>query len=176
MWTAKTLIRLGGCPGWSESPLGVQAILLVLSWDGSNLSQECYVYHSWIGFIRINMESNNQDTKTGHFFFILLNNEKIFRHGLRTSSDDWKNLIKFFNLDSYHPQGSNICLAYWHLNTIFFINDFPVSYSTRPRYNKNVFYSIKEREKSIISKLGRQDYQGILQNYEPAHEIMVLIT
>ena len=29
--TAKTLIRLGGCPGWSESLLGVQAILLVSS-------------------------------------------------------------------------------------------------------------------------------------------------
>ena len=25
MWTAKTLIRLGGCPGWSESLLGAQS-------------------------------------------------------------------------------------------------------------------------------------------------------
>ena len=32
---AKTLIRLGGCPGWSESLLGAYAILLVLSWGGS---------------------------------------------------------------------------------------------------------------------------------------------
>ena len=31
MRTAKTLIRLGGCPGWSESSLGAQIILLVLS-------------------------------------------------------------------------------------------------------------------------------------------------
>ena len=31
MRTAKTLIRLGGCPGWSESLLGTHAILLVLS-------------------------------------------------------------------------------------------------------------------------------------------------
>ena len=30
------LIRLGGCPGWSESSLGAQIILLVLSWGGSN--------------------------------------------------------------------------------------------------------------------------------------------
>ena len=29
--TAKTLIRLGGCPGWSESSLGAQIMLLVLS-------------------------------------------------------------------------------------------------------------------------------------------------
>ena len=34
--TAKTLIRLGGCPGWSESLLGAQLILLVLSCSGSN--------------------------------------------------------------------------------------------------------------------------------------------
>ena len=35
MRTDKTLIRLGGCPGWSESSLGVQVILLVLSCCGS---------------------------------------------------------------------------------------------------------------------------------------------
>ena len=36
MRTAKTLIRLGGCPGWSKSLLGTHAILLVLSWRGSD--------------------------------------------------------------------------------------------------------------------------------------------
>ena len=35
MRTAKTLIRPGGCPGWSESSLGAHAILLVLSRGGS---------------------------------------------------------------------------------------------------------------------------------------------
>ena len=35
MRTAKTLVRLGGCPGWTESSLGAHAILLVLSWHGS---------------------------------------------------------------------------------------------------------------------------------------------
>ena len=34
--SAKTLIRLGRCPGWSESSLGTKAILLVLSWGGSH--------------------------------------------------------------------------------------------------------------------------------------------
>ena len=34
MQTAKTLIGLGGCPGWSKSSLGAHAILLVLSWGG----------------------------------------------------------------------------------------------------------------------------------------------
>ena len=33
--TAKTLIRLGGCPGWSESSLGTKVILLVLVCGGS---------------------------------------------------------------------------------------------------------------------------------------------
>ena len=37
MRTAKILIRLGGCPGWSESLLGAHAILLVLSFAGSIL-------------------------------------------------------------------------------------------------------------------------------------------
>ena len=36
MWTAKTLVRLGGCPGGSESLLGAHATLLVLSWGSSN--------------------------------------------------------------------------------------------------------------------------------------------
>ena len=35
--TAKTLIRLGGCPGWLESSRGAQIILLVLSWGCLNL-------------------------------------------------------------------------------------------------------------------------------------------
>ena len=44
MWAPKTLIRLGRCPGWSESLLGAHAILLVLSWGGSNASEHnCYI-------------------------------------------------------------------------------------------------------------------------------------
>ena len=31
------LIRLGGCPGWSEASLGAHVILLVLSWGCSNV-------------------------------------------------------------------------------------------------------------------------------------------
>ena len=31
----RRLIRLGGCPGWFESSLGAQVILLVFSWRGS---------------------------------------------------------------------------------------------------------------------------------------------
>ena len=42
MRTAKTLIRLGGCPGWSESSLGAHAILLVLSCRGSYFDSSDY--------------------------------------------------------------------------------------------------------------------------------------
>ena len=40
MRTGKTQIRLGGRPGWSESLLGAHAILLVLSWGGSLISND----------------------------------------------------------------------------------------------------------------------------------------
>ena len=63
--TAKTLIRLGVCPGWSGSSLGKRVILLVLSCDGSNLFlfitpkysqtgfnlQQYCRYHSYVIFI-----------------------------------------------------------------------------------------------------------------------------
>ena len=42
--TAKTLIRLGICPGWSESSLGAQIILMVLSYGGSNLNSVVLSY------------------------------------------------------------------------------------------------------------------------------------
>ena len=41
MRTAKNLIRLGGCPGWSESSLGAEVILLVWSYGGSYKSEPC---------------------------------------------------------------------------------------------------------------------------------------
>ena len=44
MQTAKTLIRLGRCPGWSESSLGAHAILLVLSRGGS---YNCMIHINW---------------------------------------------------------------------------------------------------------------------------------
>ena len=49
--TAKTWIRLGGCPVWSESLLGTQIIMLVLSWGGSNHSLwHLCVTKIWINF------------------------------------------------------------------------------------------------------------------------------
>ena len=40
----RRLIRLGGCPGWSESLLGAHTILLVLSRGGSNIHRLLNLY------------------------------------------------------------------------------------------------------------------------------------
>ena len=45
MRTAKILIRLEGCPGWSETSLGTHAILLILSPGGSNLFQFSFLQY-----------------------------------------------------------------------------------------------------------------------------------
>ena len=46
--TAKTLIRLGGCPGWSASSLGAHVILLVLSCGGLDVKRSHYrVLHTY---------------------------------------------------------------------------------------------------------------------------------
>ena len=45
MRAAKALIRLGRCPGWSESLLGAHATLLVLSWGGSNASNTMQIWY-----------------------------------------------------------------------------------------------------------------------------------
>ena len=60
MRTAKTLIRLGRCPDWSESSLSAHAILLVLSCSGSYCdyfkSLEASVWNNFntTPFLRIN--------------------------------------------------------------------------------------------------------------------------
>ena len=52
MRTAKSLIRLGGCPCWSESSMGAHSTLLVLSWGGSIVfykTSEGLWVRAWIG-------------------------------------------------------------------------------------------------------------------------------
>ena len=68
--TAKTLIRLGGCPGWSESSLGTKVILLGLSWGGSKCFFLESIYAAHIHFITFftfrtepNMKSFSHDVK-----------------------------------------------------------------------------------------------------------------
>ena len=45
MRTAKTLIRLGGCPGWSESSQGTQVLVLSC---GSSFFTSCLFYSNWV--------------------------------------------------------------------------------------------------------------------------------
>ena len=58
---SETLIRLGGCPGWSESSLGTKVILLVLSWGGSKcffLESTCAAHIHFITFFTFCIEPN----------------------------------------------------------------------------------------------------------------------
>ena len=55
---SETLIRLGGCPGWSESSLGTEVILLVLSWGGSKCFFLKSTYAAHIHFITFCIEPN----------------------------------------------------------------------------------------------------------------------
>ena len=53
--TAKTLFRLGWCPGWSDCLLGAQVILLVLSYHSSNIiwNQVCTEMHKTLSVEQI---------------------------------------------------------------------------------------------------------------------------
>ena len=62
--TAKTLIRPGGCPGWSESSLGTKVILLFChevaqnAFSSSLHMQHIYIFHHFFTFrIEPNMKS-----------------------------------------------------------------------------------------------------------------------
>ena len=58
--TAKNLIRLGGCQGWSESLLGTQVILLVLSCCSSNTKDSSVVQVHLINLHSKTCKSNLQ--------------------------------------------------------------------------------------------------------------------
>ena len=53
-WAQRRLIRLGGCPGWSESSLGIQVILFVLL---------CYTYSSKARCNEVSLLSMNRCLK-----------------------------------------------------------------------------------------------------------------
>ena len=73
--TAKTQIRPGGCPGWSESSLGEHTILLVLSPAGSNQ----------------NLAGENEEGEVD-LFFVFCFSLFVFRFSL------FRNLILTFEL------------------------------------------------------------------------------
>ena len=80
--TVKTLIRLGGCTGWSESSLGTKFILLVLSWGGSKcfFLESTYAAHiHFITFFTFRLEPNMKSFS--HANNIVLRRE-IYIHSL----------------------------------------------------------------------------------------------
>ena len=73
MWTAKTLIRPGGCPGWPESSLGT-VILLVLSWGGSDFHKKykfsCSKFQKLDSFVSRSSYSNYYEMFHNNSFVI----------------------------------------------------------------------------------------------------------
>ena len=108
MRTAKTLIRLGGCPGWSESSLGAHAKLLVLLWGDSFLADSVKnsnalklfyeIFKAWKCHVR-------KKTWPSHDIFTNLpatqvwNCEYLKYHTRRSQSDD-KNAEQ---LENFYP-------------------------------------------------------------------------
>ena len=72
---AKTLIRLGGCPGWSESSLGAKIILLVLSCCGSNLTFHALSigrHTNCFPLIHVLIISDGNSRRRLHFTFLIV--------------------------------------------------------------------------------------------------------
>ena len=76
----RILIRLGRCPGWSESLLGTQIILLVLSWGGSVIFfMISYVLASQVFLLVLKVRQfySGFNEKTRIWLFFPLNRIKI---------------------------------------------------------------------------------------------------
>ena len=88
--TAKTLIRLGGCPGWSESSLGAKVILLVLSWGGSKsfFLESTYAAHIHFIFFTFRKEPN---MKSFNYANNIVLRRDIYIHSLKLMLINWSN-------------------------------------------------------------------------------------
>ena len=87
MRTAKTLIRLGGCPGWSESSLVANLILLVLSWCCSN------VFHTRSPIPFHWQDAMQKNPEKGSVYYELLEERNIGElpnHTVNFSRDLWQ--------------------------------------------------------------------------------------
>ena len=67
----RRLIRLGGCPGWSESSLGTQVILLVLS-RGSSLIRFSKQHGFWLGVFPSEKAKSNKSDLFGVCLFTVI--------------------------------------------------------------------------------------------------------
>ena len=136
MRTAKTLIRLGGCPGWSESSLGAHS-LFVLSCRGSiicntYISYKCKVMamasyqilplfwrlqvkHDWDPFLCISVLKLFEIVKilpvTAHLFKVSENVWKILINGSETYHWYKPTLEKKNTKWPVHPAMTQICLG-----------------------------------------------------------------
>ena len=104
MWTAKTLIRLGGCPGWSESSLGAQS----LCWF-------CHVMSRLIYFHAIyrlhDYKLHGLSARIALFNFMPLSRRQVtyrfYRAGLNDS--DWGRDVGKFSSDKIQTKSKRRC-------------------------------------------------------------------
>ena len=80
--TAKTLIRLGGCPGWSESSLGTKIILLVLSWGGPKSTYAEHIHFITFFFFLFTFRIEPNMKSFSHAYNIVLRRD-IYIHSLK---------------------------------------------------------------------------------------------
>ena len=92
-------IRLDGCPGWSESLLGAQIILLVLPWDGS-FTLTCQIgLKPW---------TNKYVWFCDNSFLGKIYSNKFERQSDGLNSDRSKGAICPFEIDLWKPVSQNI--------------------------------------------------------------------
>ena len=76
--TAKTLIRLGGCPGWSESSLGAHSFCWFCQWGGSYV----FVYFVWVTsclFLGLAAACDYGTSWTFHLIFWVITEPQLLR-------------------------------------------------------------------------------------------------
>ena len=129
MRTAKTLIWLGGCQGWSESSLGAHAILLVLSWGISD---------AYLGTIFLISPSNNI-----LWVFIRIATEAIIMntHNICFIMDNWRKLELVF-IKHYAPNSLHLTVNSHHVLFVKMLAKFSKGHNSGK--NKMIFFKFNQ--------------------------------
>ena len=83
-WAHSKLIRLGGCPGWSESLLGAHAFLLVLSYsvsfsnDTRNKRQGILLLKNWVTSAKGEKIDGHEISKFTELCAVLRNSSNVY--------------------------------------------------------------------------------------------------
>ena len=101
----RRLIRLGVCPGWSESPLGAHAILLVLSWGSSFVDDQGFLSFSLCRLRSKTIEPEHDKTNK-----ILCAQQTLWSEFLLSA---WRN-IEILATQWVHSKGSDQSLGWAH--------------------------------------------------------------